>query len=60
MTSEMNEFNEVNEDEMVAYIYNKLMSMGIHCSEENILLILDLEMEYLEDIGLAEKCNEEE
>lgn len=44
---------EVNEHELVEYIFDQLVERGIVVNREDIAAILDLEMEYMVKEGFA-------
>ncbi|WP_170287167.1 hypothetical protein [Paenibacillus faecis] len=50
---------EVDEQELVEYIFGKLIEKGIVVNREDILTILDLEMEYMVKEGIAVPIDEE-
>ena len=43
---------EVEINEMIEYVYHELIHEGFHVSEEDILLILDLQLEFLYEKGV--------
>lgn len=45
---------ELNEDEMIEYIYNKLIERGFSVTVEAIAHVMDLEMQYMVENGFAE------
>ena len=48
----------INEDEMIDYIFQALLSEGIVVNRKDISTILNLEMAYLDSVGLAEPVND--
>ncbi|MNE33740.1 hypothetical protein D3C76_187370 [compost metagenome] len=44
---------EVNEQELIEYIFEQLVARGIVVNREDIAAILDLEMEYMVKEGMA-------
>lgn len=44
----------INDEEIVEYIFNKLIHEGIVVKREDILKILDYEMQFMVDNGIAE------
>lgn len=51
---------ELNEQELVEFIFEKLVERGIVVNREDILTILDLEMEYMVKEGFAVPIEEGE
>ena len=45
---------EILRQDVIQYIYARLIEQGLMMGEEDIGLILDLEMDFLEEIGLVE------
>lgn len=45
-------------EEMVNYVYQELITEGFHVSEEDILLIIDLQFDFLYEKGMI-KIEEE-
>lgn len=53
MTEQFENQPTFDPDECATFITDKLISMGIATTEENVKLILDLEFEYMQYKGLA-------
>ncbi|WP_339820538.1 hypothetical protein MKZ15_05745 [Paenibacillus sp. FSL R7-0216] len=51
---------EVNEQELVEFIFDRLVEKGIIVNRDDILTILDLEMEYMVKEGFAVVVKEDE
>jgi hypothetical protein len=51
---------ELNEQEVVEYIFEQLIVRGVVVKREDIAAILDLEMEYMVKEGFAVPINDEE
>lgn len=50
---------QVDTDDMINYIYMRLLDKGFAVSEEHIEMILDLESEYLMEIADLNEAEEE-
>lgn len=44
---------DIDMHEMADYIYSQLMQMGIHVAENDILLMLDIQLDYFIEMGIA-------
>lgn len=45
---------EILRQDVINYIYGRLLEKGLMMKEEDIGLILDLEMDFLEEVGFVE------
>lgn len=51
---EENQSNSINDEDIVEYIFDKLIQEGVVVRREDILKILDYEMQYMIDTGIVE------